>query len=971
MQPGGPVQMGNMQAMGGMFAGPFGDNAEEEEDELSPDAREVHTNILQHIRAGQDDDDLVTALLSAIPKAERAQLIHADWEQLLRDIAVHGNVRILELLLSQGGDVDWEAGADDDSIAMDPNGEHAQMNTIWGRACRSGQKEVLRVLQSRYDMSSLTVGAPNQGALEAGHRSRDGIVSILMNAPVKFRPDPLEIEYAGGPVIAAPAAGGCLGDLREMMAWAAPTVTKAYSAQRCAQAMAGAAAAAVQKKHEAVLQELLCAEAPFTPKLNLATEHYGSCLSALAQHSQATDAETRILACRMVLQLARASPPPGSEFEWSATRDCLQAGLMGAPVDAEAHLEFMDSGPGHHAMQIGRHETPLTRAAASGDAGGAAAALGSHGVPCADSELGAALAAMHVQEAFIAAAQGGHVHVCAALVASAAFAEAGGLLPDTAHTALALACGSGASDTAKWLLRNTAASPVAFAQLAFRLACRRGHAECVKALLQADGTPIDPSEGGEEAFIGACAGGHTHVAELLLKQAAGAGRTLCAGAKGNSALLWAAWGGHGECVRLLLQLPTQHGVDIAQDDGVVLLAAMGSGCADTVVQLLQARAEWSSSLIQEAAVAATTAQASACLQVLLDSPASKDMDLGADQQALFKAACAGGSVDIVEMLAAMGSRGVQPWYEPPPPPQSTFGGRQLMMIPRAHGRGGGRNMPAFQAACAQAHWPVVQRMLSWSEGALACPARGDAVTEVHAALVPESLVVYVSADRWLHYVLHVLSMTGEDVAPVEAVGALLQRCLHWLNSSSQLDEAACMGVSAAVAALAPYTGPCMLQRMLPGAFPFAAFSKAALQRVEAAGGIQAAVQPLLNSQHGAQPTMFPGFSSHPYLPLLLLVRHVASAKCSGVWMNLPLLLASALQEWGVASEAADIAAGKHGTDEQLREYLTGEARAFSGVWASFCTAVRGCRWWYSRLPILHRSRGQRIPGSGQSESKRR
>jgi len=956
MPPGQNNNLENMVAMNGMFMLPPGAGGEDEEveDELSPAAREVHSDILAHVRADQDDDDLVAALLSSIPISERPNLIHADWEQLLRDVAVHGNARILKILLQHGGDaVEWDAGAGDDSYAEDPmNGEHAQMNTIFGRACRSGQKAVIRILQEHADMPTLTCGAPNQGALEAGHRSHDGIVELLMDAPAGCRPDPLCVEYAGGPVIAAPAAGGCLGDLREMMAWAVPTTTKAHHAWERDQAMAGAAALAIQRKRESVLPELLHAEAPFHPQLNLATEHAGTCLSALAMHTQATDVVSRLVACRIILQLARAAVPEAAAFHWEATRSILQNSLLGAPVDADAHLAFMESGPGSQVMRIGRHNTRLTRAAAQGAVQDTLTELAAAALPCDDAELADAVACMHAQEAFVAASQGGFLNLCAALLSSPASAFWDGLSPETADLCLVEACARGDAESVDWLLKKTQASVTAHAQLGFRLACRRGHSDCVQALLGVGGAPLDPHEGGEEAFIGACAGGHVDVAELLVRHAHHGGRMLDAGTKGNSALLWSAKGGHGGCVQWLLGLPAQHNVHIGQDDGIVLLVAAQGGDAGMVQLLLARETDWKQDILAQSAEQAALNGNHECLKALLLSPAGESLPLSANHQALFTAACKGGSVEAVAFLGSLHKRWVDPWSEGALRP--TFWGGFGVTAPRAQ-RVSERRMPSFEAACSASHWSVVELMLGWKEAPLTCPDRAAAISMLHGSMVPDSVLVKEHGQRWLNYTLHVLSLQSDECASVAAVGRLLLRCLHWLNIDSGLDDAAAMGICAALAALAPHSGSAILHQMFPGQFDPHAFKLAAVQRVNAAGGGTAAVLSLLQTGPASGTAVFPGFSQHEFLPLLVLVRHVVSMDCPASLQLLPFLLARCLQEWGVAGVAADVGAAKHGQDEQLRVYRTGQGEAFSGVWARFSAAVRSQRWRWRHTPVLCRA----------------
>ncbi len=922
----------------------------EGEDELTPDERETFINIRDCIQARNDDDDMITAILSAVSAEGRKKIIHADWEQLLRDAAARGCVRILEVLLRQGGDVDWEAGADDDGFADDPNGDHAMVDTIFNRACRHGHKDIIKLLKSHADMRTLTNAAPNAGANEAGHRGHDGIIPLLMDAPPADRPRPLEMEYAAGSVLAAAAAGGCIGDLRELMAWAAPTV--ATNARQLApkQATAEAAAMAVRGAHENVLYELLLAEAPFNPNLNIATEHAGTILRALGPLIDSQDVQMRAKACRILVLLARARVPAEDMFHWRDTRRLQQAG----------HIEFVETGPGAKALEIGRHETQLLQAAAAGDV---PACLREAKIPhTAGDELSVQLRTLELGEAFIAAAGGGHSALCQALLAASVVQACSAVHQAVLDVAVVEAAASGASATVQWLLGHTQASRGAHGQLAFRIACRRGHAQCVEYLLDGGAPPIDVHEGGEEAFIGACRGGHTEVAQLLVAHADDQGSPIDASSKACSALVWAVSNGHSKCAEWLLALPAQHKIFPGVDDGLVIQPAAKNG-QDAVLQLLLASpTRWGSDSMFAAAKQAAEGGQGGCLQLLLSSAAGQALDLTANHQELFVAACKGGDVTAVQYLASLGSRGVTPWADGPPRP--SFGGLQI--LPRGGGMRGatlgavGTPMPAFRAACFAMHWGVVQLMLGW-QGGLACPDRESAFGILSEAMVPDSVAVYSTkgAQKWFLFLLRVLSMHGDCVAPVASVIPVIQRCLHWVNVNANLSEAASFGLTAGIAALMPGNGAAVLASMTPAGFDSSAFAAAARQRVAAAGGVAAAVAPLVDMEAaGAHTIAFPAFSQHANLPLLNMARLMSVLTAPQPVAGLHFLFLRALLEWGYMQTASDIANMKHGQDEMLRDYQTGNAVSFAAAWDKLLPKAKTHCWQWVREPVLKRAAAQ-------------
>eukprot|EP00955_Chlamydomonas_euryale_P068709 360202-Chlamydomonas_euryale.AAC.12 len=161
----------------------------------------------------------------------------------------------------------------------------------------------------------------------------------------------------------------------------------------------------------------------------------------------------------------------------------------------------------------------------------------------------------HHSSCIVRASRAGKADILAAMLAHAAV----GVLPQQAHAA--------AAD--KGLLA----------------ACVRGHAPCVRALLQAPGHAARADCDDSKALLYAAQAGHADVVDLLLGAPRHAARADC---HHSEALRCASLHGHAEVVRLLLRAPC-HAAHADGRDGEALLHAACSGHAEVVKLLLGAR----------------------------------------------------------------------------------------------------------------------------------------------------------------------------------------------------------------------------------------------------------------------------------------------------------------------------------------------------------------------------------------------
>jgi ankyrin repeat protein len=172
------------------------------------------------------------------------------------------------------------------------------------------------------------------------------------------------------------------------------------------------------------------------------------------------------------------------------------------------------------------------------------------------------------------AAIDGHNEVVALLLDKGAQAGNG---DDNDSTPLMLAAYRGHLGVVQLIVQHTGGQGLdatsAGGRTALHLAVQGGHEAVVTFLLNQGAHAINPHRFGMTPFMSAAAGGHVGMAQLFLELQGGQGLDRRDN-QGNTALHWAARGGHAEAAAWLLR--SGAGVSIRDEDGMTPLMWVGS-----------------------------------------------------------------------------------------------------------------------------------------------------------------------------------------------------------------------------------------------------------------------------------------------------------------------------------------------------------------------------------------------------------
>ncbi|CAC5423322.1 unnamed protein product [Mytilus coruscus] len=176
------------------------------------------------------------------------------------------------------------------------------------------------------------------------------------------------------------------------------------------------------------------------------------------------------------------------------------------------------------------------------------------------------------------------------------------------------------------------------------LACKEGHTNIVKLLLDRNADPIKSNDRGQSPLMSACKKGHQNIVELLLKKNANRGWA------GQSPLYEACEGGHIEVVKILLK----NNADVTQSakyGKTPLYAACKGGHTCIVKELLENKADifQSDKFGKSPLYMACQTGSNDTVHLLLENGANVNQCDQRNQSPLF-VACGRGYLDIAKLL---------------------------------------------------------------------------------------------------------------------------------------------------------------------------------------------------------------------------------------------------------------------------------------------------------------------------------